>query len=113
MGKQSGYLKRKNAEIGVYRQAEKETYIQFMTDTLIITLNDPEVMGKDVFGKKRIEAVVRAWGKTYDKFHEALEKSKEADCVQDKLDERIRKVIGEEDFHPFSERYEWVKKQVY
>ena len=53
MGK-NGYLQRQRNTVNVYRQAEKETYIQFMTDTLILTLNDPAVMGKDVFGEKRM-----------------------------------------------------------
>ena len=66
MGK-NGYLQRQRNTVNVYRQAEKETYIQFMTDTLIITLNDPAVMGKDVFGEKRIRRVVEAWGKVFDK----------------------------------------------
>lgn len=61
MGK-NGYLQRQRNTVNVYRQAEKETYIQFMTDTLILTLNDPAVMGKDVFGEKRIRRVVEAWG---------------------------------------------------
>lgn len=55
MGK-NGYLQRQKNTVNVYRQAEKETYIQFMTDTLILTLNDPAIMGKDVFGEKRIAA---------------------------------------------------------
>ena len=42
MGK-NGYLQRQRNTVNVYRQAEKETYIQFMTDTLILTLNDPAV----------------------------------------------------------------------
>ena len=66
MGK-NGYLQRQKNTVNVYRQAEKETYIQFMTDTLILTLNDPAVMGKDVFGEKRIRRVVEAWGKVFDK----------------------------------------------
>lgn len=32
MAKRNGYLDRKKTEIGVYRQAEKDTYIQFMSD---------------------------------------------------------------------------------
>lgn len=67
MGK-NGYLQRQRNTVNVYRQAEKETYIQFMTDTLILTLNDPSVMGKDVFGEKRIRRVVEAWGKVFDKY---------------------------------------------
>lgn len=69
MGK-NGYLQRQRNTVNVYRQAEKETYIQFMTDTLILTLNDPSVMGKDVFGEKRIRRVVEAWGKVFDKYHD-------------------------------------------
>lgn len=109
----NGYLDRQKKIVGAYRQAEKETYIQFMTDTLILTLNDPEVMGKDVFGKKRIEKVVLAWGKVYDEFHGALEKGDEADFFQEVLDRRLKRVLGEKDFHPFRERYEWLKQQVY
>ena len=109
----NGYLDRQKKVVGVYRQAEKDTYIQYMTDTLILTLNDPEVMGKDVFGKKRIEKVVLAWGKMFDEYHGALEKSAEADYIQEVLDRRLKRVIGEKDFHPFSERYDWLKKQVY
>ena len=81
MGK-NGYLQRQRNTVNVYRQAEKETYIQFMTDTLILTLNDPAVMGKDVFGEKRIKKVLEAWGKVFDKFHGALEKGDEQDFWQ-------------------------------
>lgn len=112
MGK-NGYLDRQQKVVGVYRQAEKETYIQYMTDTLLLTLNDPEVMGRDVFGKERLKKVVRAWGEKFDEFHGALEKGDEADYYQEKLDSRLKKIIGDDDFHPFDERYEWLKKQVY
>lgn len=51
MGK-NGYLQRQRNTVNVYRQAEKETYIQFMTDTLILTLNDPAVMGEGCLWRK-------------------------------------------------------------
>ena len=75
MGKKSGYLEREKAKIGVYRQAEKETYIQFMSDMFQIALNDPEVMGKDVLGEARIKKVVEAASANYDLYHRALEKT--------------------------------------
>lgn len=109
MGK-NGYLQRQRNTVNVYRQAEKETYIQFMTDTLILTLNDPAVMGKDVFGEKRIKKVVEAWGKVFDKFHGALEKGDEQDFWQIKLDQNLMGVLGEKGFVPFAKRYEWVKE---
>ena len=112
MGK-NGYLARQKTVIDVYRQAEKQTYIQFMTDTLMLTLNDPKVMGKDVFGKERIKKLVAAWGKTFDKFHGALEKGDEADYYQEKMDVLLKRILGGDDFHPFSERYDWIKQQKY
>lgn len=104
----NGYLDRQRNAINVYRQAEKDTYIQFMTDTLALTLNDPAVMGKDVFGKKRLQKIITAWGKTFDKYHGALEKGDEADYHQIKLDERLKSIFGNE-FQQFGERYSWLK----
>lgn len=109
MGK-NGYLQRQRNTVNVYRQAEKETYIQFMTDTLILTLNDPAIMGKDVFGEKRIRRVVEAWGKVFDKYHGALEKDDEQDYWQIKMDMNLKGILGEKDFVPFEKRYEWVKQ---
>lgn len=111
MAKQSGYLKRKKVEISVNRQAEKETYIQFMSDMFQIALNDPEVMGKDVLGEARIRKVVEAASANYDLYHRALEKHVEAGYVQDKLDERLRKIFKER-LVPFELRYPWIKSDV-
>lgn len=106
--RQSGYLAKQKKAVGIFRQAEKDTYIQFMTDTLMLTLNDPKIMGKDVFGKKRIEKVVYAWGKMYDQFHGALEKGVEAEYFQEKLDQALIRILGEDGFNPFPERYYWI-----
>lgn len=108
--KKSGYLARQKATVDTYRQAEKDTYIQFMTDTLMLTLNDPEVMGKDVFGRERLKKVVLAWGKMFDRYHGALERRDEADYYQEKLDQALERILGKEDFQPFSKRYDWIKQ---
>ena len=109
----NGYLERQKKIVAVYRQAEKETYIQFMTDMLILTLNDPEIMGKDVFGKKRIEKIIRGWERNFDAYHKALEKGPETDVFQSKLDKRLKDIFGESGFYSFEERYKWLNKQVY
>ena len=67
MGK-NGYLERRKVRDTVMQDAIRQTYQQYMTDMLILTLNDPEVMGKDVFGYKRLKKVLDAWGKNYDKY---------------------------------------------
>lgn len=106
MGK-NGYLQKRKITTDMYREAEKQTCIQYMTDTLIIVLNDPDVMGKDVFGKKRITKVIKAWEEAYDRYHGALEKGDEQDVWQVKMDRILRSIMGE-DLVPFKERYEWV-----
>ena len=107
--KQSGLRKRQNDEIDAYRQAERETYVQFVIDTMTITLNDPDVMGKDTFGKKRLMRLIAAWGETYSFYHKALTRNDEADYYQEIMDRRLREIYGE-DFQPFGERYDWIKK---
>ena len=85
MGK-NGYLARRKVRDDVMQDAIKQTYMQYMTDMLILTLNDPEVMGKDVFGYKRLKKVLDAWGRYYDQFFDALTKNPEADYAREKMD---------------------------
>ena len=103
---------REKALIGIYRTAERETQIQYMTDMLVLTLNDPDIMGKDVFGKKRLLKIVEGWGKKYDEFHAVLENSDETDYYQILLDRCLRQIF-EDQMEPFGERYHWIKDQTY
>ena len=108
MGK-NGYLQRQKNTVDVYRQAEKDTYIQYMIDMFMVTLNDPEVMGRDVFGKDRIVRVVHAVEENFSRFELALTKADEPDYYQEKLDQRLAKILGKEALVPFPKRYEWIK----
>lgn len=49
MGKRNGYLERRKIRDEVMQDAIRQTYQQYMTDMLILTLNDPEVMGERCF----------------------------------------------------------------
>ena len=109
----NGYLAKQKQLVDAYRQAEKDTYVQYMLDTTIITLNDPAVMGKDVFGKKRLEKFVKAWQLAFDHYHLALELKQESDYMQVQMDRKLEAIVGKDLFHPFAERYEWLKKQKY
>ena len=90
MGK-NGYLDRRKVRDDVMQDAIKQTYMQYMTDMLILTLNDPEVMGKDVFGYKRLKKVLDAWGRYYDQFFDALTKNPEADYAREKMDDEAHR----------------------
>ena len=108
MGK-NGYLERRKVRDTVMQDAIRQTYQQYMTDMLILTLNDLEVMGKDVFGYKRLKKVLDAWGKNYDKYFDALTKKPEADYARAKIDAAMKLICGDsQDFIPFEQRYEWL-----
>lgn len=111
MGK-NGFLERQRVTTDTYRQAEKETTIQYMTDTLILTLRDSSVMGKDTFGRERILKIIKAWGEKFDEYHAAIEYSDEADYYQEKIDAQLREFMGD-DAIPFKDRYNWVKQLGY
>ena len=108
----NGYQERERAKIDTYRKAEKDTQIQYMTDMLVLTLNDPAVMGKDVFGRKRLEKIIRAWGEKYDEFHAVFENNDETDYYQMMLDKCLRQIFGDQ-MEAFGVRDPWITDQTY
>lgn len=108
----NGYLDRKAKRELVIQEATRQTYCQFMIDMLVLTLNDPAVMGKNAFGYKRIKKVIGAMINNYDKHFTALTKDDEADYFRAKIDEAIKRICGAE-FVPFEKRYEWLSEITY
>lgn len=80
----------------------KDTYMQYLTDTLILTLND---LG---YGEKRLREVLDLWGSNFDEWFDVLTASPEADYMQQRLDDRIRAICKSGDFIPFPGRYEYL-----
>lgn len=99
MAKRSGYLDRQKTRNKVLQDA---------------TLNDPAVMGKDVFGYDRLMKVVKAWGEKYDQYFTAMTRDPEADYVRVKMDEAMKRICEKHgQFVPFEERYDWLPKITY
>lgn len=86
--------------------------LQKMWDYLQIALRDPEVMGKDVLGRKRMEKVFRKTGELADYFCKAFSKDVEADNRQEELDALLREIWGD-DLTTFYDRYPELKKFKY
>ncbi len=97
----------------VVSDATQETFVQFMIDMMILALNDPDIMGKDVFGEKRVRRVVMGVADKFNYYKKALENGDEADYYMTKIDEGLKSVLGEKDFQCFAERYDWVAKPKY
>lgn len=103
----NGYLQRRENRILVNKQAAADTEQQYSIDLLCLVLNDPDVMGKDVFGGKRLVRILRAYGEAHNEWATALTTRPEADYYRAKLDEKLQRIFGE-NFQPFEERYPWV-----
>ena len=80
-------------------------------DYLCLVLNDPEIMGKDVFGANRLKKIHEALKATDKKFNEAFVNSQDSDYYQEKLDDALRSIFGEID--SFSTRYPFLKEWNY
>lgn len=84
-----------------------EMTAQQFFDYLCLVLNDPEIMGKDVFGAKRLQKIHEALRATDKKFVEAFLNHQDSDYYQEKLDEALRGIFGEID--SFGTRYPYMK----
>ena len=81
-----------------------EITAQQMFDMMCLALHDPEIMGKDSFGAKRLKKVHNAMYEFEKKYHDAWVHKEESDYLQEKLDAALREIFGE-DLAPFKERY--------
>jgi hypothetical protein len=80
---------------------------QQIIDMMSLVLRDPEIMGKDTFGKERLMRVVNGIGDYIDKYQPAWGKSDEADYYQKKLDDALAEAYGEGLADSFHKRYEY------
>ena len=86
--------------------------MQLTSDFFQIALRDPEVMGKDTFGRARIEKIVRKTMELDDYFHLAFSDHVEAERYQEEMDWLLRE-IWKDDLIPFQDRYDKLKKTKY
>jgi hypothetical protein len=112
MGK-NGLLERQRIERQAYFNAGLQTGRQQILDMMSVVLNDPAVMKKDVFGKRRLLVVVEEIGNRIDVFQKAWNIDPEADYYRDKLDEQLAKIYGKEMYDTFSKRYEYCRDYDY
>lgn len=98
---------RQRAINAAYFNAGLQSGRQQILDMLSIVLNDPDIMGKDTFGKDRLLKVVKGAGEYIDVFQKAWEKDDETDYYRAKLDEHLAKIYGEGMHDTFDKRYEF------
>ena len=78
---------------------------QQILDMMSLVLRNPDIMGKDIFGKDRLMKVVKGIGDYIDFYQPAFEKNDETDYYRFKLDDALAEAYGEDLHDSFLERY--------
>jgi hypothetical protein len=78
-----------------------------------LVLRDPDIMGKDTFGKERLMKVVNGIGDYIDQYYPAWQKTDESDYYQKKLDDALAEAYGTELHDSFHKRYEYAPEYDY
>lgn len=110
--KKNDYKSQRRERDQNYFDVGEEMGIQKMADYLAIALHDPDIMGKNVYGRERIDAFFAYLQAAVDFYGKAFTDSNEADHIQQKLDDALKEIYGD-DFQPFHERYPYVKTESY
>ena len=79
---------------------------QQILDMVSLVLRDPDIMGKDTFGKDRLMRVVKGVGEYIDIYQKAWEKDDETDYYRAKLDDALVEAYGNDLHDSFLKRYE-------
>jgi hypothetical protein len=90
----------------------QELGMQKMWDYVQLALRDPEVMGKDILGRKRIEKIYAKLDELASTYAIAFTADAEADYYQEQLDGGLREVWGD-DLTTFYGRYPQLKQIKY
>lgn len=101
------FIAKQKATQRAYFDAGLQSGRQQILDMMSLVLNDPEIMGKDTFGKERLLKVVKGIGECIDKFQPAWEKCDDADYYQKQLDDSLARVYGNDLADSFYQRYQF------
>jgi hypothetical protein len=103
----NAYLEKQAFERRFYLDVGVRMGRQQILDMMSLALRDPEIMGKDTFGKDRLLKVVKAIGENIDKYQPAWGRTDETDYYRAKLDAALAEAYGEGMHDTFEKRYEF------
>ena len=86
---------------------------QQIIDMMSLVLRDPDIMGKDTFGKDRLLKVLQGISRYIDEYHKAWEKDDETDYYRAKLDDALADAYGEALHDTFLARYDFAPEYDY
>ena len=95
-----------------FLDAGEDMGMQKMWDYMQIALRDPSIMGRDIFGRARLEKLYHKCMELSDHYKVAFTDQVEADNRQEELDGVLREV-WDADLCVFKNRYPYLKEQKY
>ena len=101
------FLARQAATQRAYFDAGLRSGRQQILDMVSLVLRDPDIMGKDTFGKDRLLKVVKGVGEYIDTYEKAWLKDDETDYYRAKLDAALAEAYGDGLHDSFLKRYEF------
>jgi len=108
----NGYLAKRDAINQAFLDAGEQMGLQKMWDYMQIALRDPNIMGKDIFGRQRLEKLFYRCQELAEEYHAAFTDDKEAELPQRNFDAALREIWGD-DLSTFYERYPQLKQIKY
>lgn len=108
----NGYLEKKAYREKALLDIGVDSGAQRIIDYLQGVLHDPKIMGKDVFGPKRLRRVLAGIDERDKYYAGAYTLGKEADRLQEELDRELKDIWGEEAYS-FDERQPYIRKPEY
>lgn len=101
----------KNDYINQRKQRDREMFaaglnmgMQISADYFQMALRDPDAVGKDIFGRQRIDKLNQKTMELDEYFSPAFSNDVEAELYQEEMDRKLREIY-EDDLVPFNERY--------
>ena len=115
MAGKNKYLAERDAMRRGFFEAGLDSGRQQIMDMVSLVLRDPDIMGKDTFGKDRLLKVVKGVNEYIDTYEKAWMKDDETDYYRTKLDEALSQAYGgglADSFvirYPYAPEFDYVK----
>lgn len=113
MAQKNSYIAERDAMRKAHFEAGVKMGRQQIIDMVSLVLRDPEIIGKDIFGKDRLLKVVMGIDEYITKYELAWQKHEETDYMRAKLDAALAEAYGEGLHDSFLERYEFAPEYDY
>lgn len=103
-GGKNEFIKKRDERDKKFFNAGMDMGIQMVHDFMEMALRNPKAVGKDVFGRARLEKLYAVCKEYDDYYHLAFTKHVKADKLRQEMDAVLKEIYGD-DLVPFERRY--------